>query len=175
MNLYKYLALLLVLVFHSLCLASVPSTITLGDVVYNKVQENVFGDHKSSEYIQKGETLNQWTSKVAVHSFVDKNDPLQFAQEKFGTNTKIEMIDGEKNNILQTFDTMNSIGDQGSPTVFQQNIWRYKQLNLGKGIIAIEYTTSKIIPNQTTPQATQGISSNIQDEIKSLPIEKYEF
>lgn len=175
MNLQQSLSCISLLLYSTLCIASVPNEITLSGIVYKKVDENVMGDHKSSEYRQSGETLNNWTSKVAIHLFMDANDPVKLAQEKFGASSKVELIGNDKNDILQFFDTMNTQGTQGDPVIFQQNVWRYQKLNYDKGIMAVEYTTSKLVPNQTTPTDTKEISQSLQDAIKALPIERYEY
>lgn len=175
MNFYQSNICISLLLYSALNLASVPNEITLSGVVYKKADENVMGNHKSSEYRKEGETLNNWTSKVAIHLFMDSNDPVKFAQEKFGESSKIELIGNDKNNILQLFDTMNTQGVQGDPVIFQQNAWRYQKLNFGKGIMAVEYTDSKIVPNQASPNVTKGISQSLQDDIKALPVETYDF
>ncbi len=176
MNLIKKSALFLCLFIYScFCVASVPNEITLGGITYTKVDQNVIGNHKSCTYLKKDETLTNWSSMVAIHYFMNENNPTQFVQNKYGATSKIIPIDGDKNNILQIFDTMNPLGKVGDPIIFQQNIWRYQKLNFGKGMMSVVYTTSKIVPNQTTPEATQGVSQNIQDEIKALPLDSYSF
>lgn len=175
MNFHQTLVYMCLVFYSAQGLTSVPKEVTLSGIVYTKVYENVIGNHKSSEYVKAGETLNNWTSKVAIHFFMDESDPVKYAQDKFGNSSKIELVANDKNNILQTFDTMNTQGEQGDPIIFQQNIWRYQKLNYGKGIIAVEYTVSKIISNQTPPGTIEGIGQTVQDEIKALPIERYEF
>lgn len=175
MNLLRSMAFISILSYSVLSVASVPNEISLSGVVYKKVDENIMGNHKSTEYRKAGETLNNWTSKVAIHLFMDANDPEKLAQEKFGSSSKVELIDNDKNDILQFFDTMNTQGVQGDPVIFQQNLWRYQKLNYGKGIMAVEYTTSKLVPNQTTPTDTKEISQSIQNDVKALPIERYEY
>lgn len=175
MSMYKN-GLFTALLCHTLLgIAAVPNEITLKDKTYNKADENVMGNHKYSVYLQNGETQSNWTSRVAVHYFMDEKDPTQFAQMQFSDAAKIEMINGDKKNILQFFDTMNPVGKIGDPITFQQNVWRYQLLNYGKGIISVEYSQRKILPNQSSPEATQQIDKGIQDDIKSLPIERYEF
>jgi hypothetical protein len=175
MNFYQSITCISLLLYSALNIAAVPNELTLGGYVYKKADENIMGNHKSSEYIKAGETLNNWTSKVAIHLFMDSNDPVKLAQEKFGSSSKIELIGNDKNNILQLFDTMNTQGMQGDPVIFQQNVWRYQKLNYGKGIMAVEYTTSKLVPNQTTPTVTKEISQSLQNDIKALPVERYEY
>jgi hypothetical protein len=176
MTRYKNIALLFCLcLFSIICIASVPESMTLGGIVYIKADENIMGNHKSSEYIPTGQTMSNWTSMVAIHYFMFEKDPIQFAQHKFGDDAKIENIDGDKNNILQFFNTMNPVGGVGDPIILQQNVWRYQQLNFDKGIIAIEYATRKTIPNQTAPQGMAQVSQQLQDEIKALPIDQYSF
>mgnify|MGYP006973167014 CR=1 FL=1 len=166
--------LLLSLFFHSLvAMAKVPESITLGGVIYSKADENIMGNHKSSTYLQKNETLSNWNSMVAIHYYINERDPMKFAQDKFGGSSKIELIDGNKNNILQWFDTMNSIGNAGDPVTFQQNLWRYVKLNYDKGIMAIEFSQRKMIANQSIPSTTDPISSEIQNDIISLPLDTY--
>lgn len=168
--------LLLCLLFYPVVsIAKVPETITLGGIIYIKAAENVMGNHKNSTYLPKSETLTNWNSMVAIHYFVNEHDPVKFAQNKFGTTTKIEFIDGNQNNILQWFDTMNAIGNQGDPVTFQQNLWRYTKLNYDKGIMAIEFSQRKMIANQATPQATEGIGAEIKNEIESLPLASYSY
>ncbi len=97
--------LLLSLFFHSLsAMAKVPESLTLGGVTYYKAAENIMGNHKNSTYIQKDETLSNWNSMVVIHYFINERDPIKFAQDKFGATSKIELIDDNKNNILQWFE-----------------------------------------------------------------------
>ncbi|MCS5710683.1 hypothetical protein [Candidatus Berkiella aquae] len=172
---YKKLFFIGLLCHTLVTLAGVPSEITLEGKIYQKVDENVMGNHKYSVYIQNGETQSNWTSRVAVHYFMDEKDPTQFAQTQFSDAAKIEMINGDKKNILQFFDTMNPVGKIGDPITFQQNVWRYQLLNYDKGIMSVEYSQRKMLPNQSSPAATQQIDKGIQDDIKSLPIERYSF
>jgi hypothetical protein len=158
-----------------LAIASVPSTLTLNGIVYHKAQENVMGNDKTSQYIPQGETLSNWSSKVTLHFFMFEKDPQKLAQQQFGGNALIEPINGDQNNILQTFDTMNSVGKTGDPIIFQQNLWRYQKLSFDKGIMAVEYSQTKMIANQAAPEATQAIPQSVQEGIKNLPIESYSF
>lgn len=173
---YKYIALIVSLCsFVTSSFASVPNEITLGNIAYYKIDQNDFGNEKSAQFVPKGETLSNWTSKVAIYSFMNEKDPVQFAKQKSGASSQIEFIDDDKNNILQFFNTMNPVGDVGDPITFQQNVWRYQKLNFDKGINAVEYSARSMLPNQSAPQATSGISQQIQMDIKSLPLESYAF
>lgn len=170
---YALLILLICPIYPSL--AGVPNEVTINGIEYFKADENVMGNHKSSEYIQKGETLSNWTSKFAIHYYMDEKNPVQFAKETSGNEANIELIDGNKNNVMQTFDTLVPVNDVGGPYIFQQNLWRFEKLNFDKGIISIEYATRKSVPSQSAPQALQGIDPKIQTDMKSMEIERFEF
>lgn len=163
------------LFYPAASIAEVPETITLGGIIYTKADENIMGNHKSSTYIQKSETLTNWNSMVAIHYYMNERDPIKFAENKFGATVKIEPIAGNNNNILQWFDTMNSIGKQGDPVIFQQNLWRYTKLNYDKGIMAIEFAQRKMLSNQAVPNTTEGISAEIQKQIEALPLDTYSY
>lgn len=155
--------------------ASIPNEITLGNIVYYKIEQNDIGNEKSAQYTQKSETLSNWTSKVAIYCFINERDPVQFAKQQYGSSSQIEFINDSKNNILVSFNTMNPVGEVGDPVTFQQNVWRYQKLHFDKGVNAVEYSARSMIPNQSSPKATTGISQQIQIDIKSLPLERYEF
>lgn len=159
----------------SICIASVPNEITLGDITYFKADENVMGNHKSAEYIQKGETKTNWTSKFAIHYYVNERDPVQFAKNLNGSNANIVDIDGNKNNIMQMFDTMIPVDNSGGPIIFQQNAWRFEKLNYDKGIVAIEYAKVQGVASQAKPQDLQSINTKILNEMKTMQINQFEF
>lgn len=172
---YKNIVIFIGLVlFSAVCLASVPKQIELGGTAFNQAFENVMGNHKTSQYIPKGETLNDWTSRVVVHQYITPDSPVEFAQKQFGQNANIELIDGEKNNILVKVETMNTV-DKGDVIIYEQSIWRYKQLSGGKGLIVVQYSTRVTVENHAGIGGVEKISQSVVSEVKSLPMERYQF
>lgn len=161
--------------FAAISFASIPNELTLGNTVYLKTEQNDIGNEKSAQYVQKNETLSNWTSKVSIYYYMNENNPEQFVQQKYGTSSQIELINGDKNNILVFFNTMNPVGEVGDPITFVQNVWRFQKLNFDKGIMSVEYSTRKMLPNQSAPAATAGINPQIQMDMKSLPLDRYSF
>ncbi|MGE3318562.1 MAG: hypothetical protein AB7I18_04635 [Candidatus Berkiella sp.] len=171
----RFVTLILIMFPILKCFASVPNEVTLDGIAYFKADQNDMGNHKSAEYLQKGETLSNWTSKFAIHYYMNEKNPVEFAKGKSGDASNIVLIDDNKNNIIQTFDTIVPVNDVGGPYIFQQNVWRYEKLNFDKGIISIEYSTRKSVPSQTAPAALQGVDPKIQNDMKSMEIDRFEF
>lgn len=156
--------------------ASMPSQMQLGGMNYSKVSQNVMGNHKSSVYITNGEPLNDWTSRVVIHQFITMDPPLEFAQKHSDQNSNIELIEGDKDNIIQKIDTMNTV-NWGDTVIYEQSVWRIMQLTGGKGLIAVQYSLRKVMPNNASVGANGlgSISPTIVNELKALPIERYQF
>jgi hypothetical protein len=156
--------------------ASVPSQVPLGGMVYSKASQNVMGNHKSSVYTTKAESENDWTSRVVIHQFITMDPPLDFAQKHSGQNSNIELIEGDKDNIIQKIDTMNTV-NWGNTVIYEQSVWRIKQLSGGKGLIAVQYSLRKVMPNNapTGDYGLGSISQTVINELKTLPIESYQF
>lgn len=155
-------------------LAALPKTITLGGVVYGQVSMESMGNNKISQYLSGDETLNNWTSMVAIHQFVGETNTLQFAQ-KHGVNASLDLIEGDENNVLQMFNTMNT-PNKGDTITLQQNVWRYQGFSLGRGIMAISYSTRMMMYGGSSfGNSIEPINPVIIDEIKRMPLDIYQF
>lgn len=156
--------------------ASVPSQVPLGGMMYSKASQNVMGNHKSSVYTTNAGSENDWISRVIIHQFITMDPPLEFAKKYSGQNSNIELIDGDKDNIILKIDTMNTV-NWGNTVIYEQSVWRIKQLSSGKGLIAVQYSLRKVVPNNATVggNGLGSIPQTVINELKSLPLENYQF
>lgn len=155
--------------------ATAPNSLSLNGTMYYKAQENVMGSEKSAIYLPKDQTLSNWDSMAALWFFMFAEEPVKLAQNKFGAESKTVEIENDPQNILVYFDSYNSIGEAGDPVTFQQNVWRLQQLNYNKGVMALEYSQRKLLPNQSSPVNTQPIDMNIVSSITALPLKNIHF
>ena len=175
---YKKTAFFLTLFLYSIVVFAVgPKELDFAGIKYAKSFENIMGNEKRIEYTPKNETANKGTSKITIHNLINEKDPSNLAADKAGLNSKIEMIKGDKNHIIQTFVSMH--GAKG-PVTLQQNIWRYKLLPYGKGILAVEYTSWKMLNMQKgdvlmKPEEASPINQSLVDDVINIPLESFSF
>jgi len=153
--------------------ASLPESILLDGEKYLKAKQNDMGNHKYAEYILPDESLNDWSKKLAIHQFLTNEAPKTFADNRFSPST-VTLIDGDPNQVLQTYDTMNTVY-YGDVAIYMQNVWRYKKYSMGKGIMAIEYAQRNVMADGATEPSIQPISHGTIDAVLSLPIDRYQF